>query len=183
MTNLADQDDATAFGYGTIDSTLFARASARVRGYVRQQITAGESTLVVRGPIVVLPERPVVEIVSIVDRDGDPDHPHTLQSDEWAVRPGSVLETPRYGGNLEVTYRHGFSQLPDELVEVVCSVASRLANVNPAAASGVQQETGGSESVSYGFDSYNAISDLSTGEKRVLDRLFPKRASVVVLRP
>jgi hypothetical protein len=183
MTNLAEQGDATAFGYGPIDSTMFARASARVRGYVRQQITAGQSTIVVRGPVVVLPERPVTQIVSIIDRETDPDHPHTLQSDEWVVRPGSVLETPHYGGNLEVTYRHGFSQLPEELVEVVCSVASRLSNVNLAAAAGVQQETGGSESVSYGFDSYNAISDLSTGEKRVLDRLFPKRASVVVLRP
>jgi hypothetical protein len=52
-----------------------------------------------------------------------------------------------------------------------------------AAASGVQQETAGSESVTFGFDSYKAISDLTAGEKAVLDRLFPKRANVVVLRP
>lgn len=183
LANLADQDDATAYGYGTISAAMFARASARVRGYVRQQITAGESTIVVRGPAVLLPQRPVVGIVSIIDRITDPDVPYTLEDDEWIIRPGGLLETPRFGGNIEVTYEHGFETVPDELIELVCGVAARLAGVNPAAATGVQQETGGSESVTYGFDSYNAISELSTGEKRVLDRLFPKRAGLVVLRP
>jgi len=183
LANLADQDNATAYGYGTIAAGMFARASARVRGYVRQQITAGTSTITVRGPVVLLPERPVTAITSIIDEVTDPDVPYTLEVDEWELRNGGVLETPKFGGNLEVTYEHGFATLPDELIELVCGVAARLSDVNPAAAAGVQQETGGSESVTFGFDSYNAISELSTGEKRVLDRLFPKRANVVVLRP
>lgn len=183
LANLADQTDATAYGYGTIPAAMFARASARVRGYVRQQITAGTSTITVRGPVVLLPERPVNSVTAIVDTFTDPDEPYTLEADEWHLRVGGLLETPNFGGNLEVTYTHGFTDVPDELIELVCGVAARLDGVNPAAASGVQQETGGSESVTFGFDSYNAISELSTGEKRVLDRLFPKRANLVVLRP
>lgn len=183
LANLATQSDAIAYGYGTISTALFARASARVRGYARQDITSGTSTITVRGPIVLLPQRPVVAITSVVDAVTTPGAPYTLKADEWILRPGGVLETPHFGGNLEVTYTHGFASLPDELIELVCGVAARLGEVNVAAAAGVQQETGGSESVTYGFDSYNAISELSTGEKRVLDRLFPKRANVVVLRP
>ena len=93
MTNLADQDDATAFGYGTIASAMFKRASSRVRGYVRQQITAGTSTVIVRGPIIVMPERPVTEITTVVDVSV-PGDPYTLEPDEWVLRSGSILETP-----------------------------------------------------------------------------------------
>lgn len=182
MTNLASQTDATAFGYGTISDAMFARASARVRGYVRQSITAGESTITVRGPIVLLPERPVNAITSIIDRS-DPDNPVTLSADQWELRVGGVLETPDFGGNLEVTYEHGFTTVPAEVRELVCNLASRLASVPQAAAAGVQQESAGSESVTFGFDSYKAISDLTAGEKTVLDRLFPHRPGVVVMRP
>jgi hypothetical protein len=99
------------------------------------------------------------------------------------LRSGGILETPNFGGNLEVTYDHGFATVPDEVIELVCGVASRLTQINVAAASGVQQETAGSESVTFGFDSYKAISDLTAGEKAVLDRLFPRMSNVVVLRP
>lgn len=179
LSNLATQADATAYGYGTIATAMFARASARVRGYTRQVITAQTTTITARGPLIQLPQRPVNTITSVTDVS-DPDAPVTLTSDEWTVRAGGILETPNYGGNLTVVYTSGWATLPDELIELVCGLASRLTNITPAVGSGVQQETGGSESVTYGFDSYNAISELSTGEKRVLDRLFPERAGIVV---
>jgi hypothetical protein len=178
---LADQAAATAYGYGTIASGMFARASTRVRGYTRQQISAASSTVTARGPIVALPQLPVNTITSVTDVS-DPDAPVVLTDDEYQLRAGGTLEVPRYGGNLSIVYTHGWATLPDELVELVCAVASRMANSNAAAASGVQQETGGSESVTFGFDSYNAIAELTTGEKRMLDRIFPSRASVVVVR-
>lgn len=182
LANLADQTAATAYGYGTITSAMFARASARVRGYTRQDITAGTSTIIARGPIIQLPQRPVNAITSITDNF--PDTPYVLvEKDDYLLRSGSVIEAPRFGGNLTIAYTHGWATLPDELVELVCQVASRLTNTSASNAAGVQQETGGSESVTFGFDSYNAISDLSSGEKAVLDRLFPNRAGLVVLRP
>lgn len=181
MTNLADQTDATAFGYGTIATAMFARASARVRGYTRQTITADSSVVKVRGPVVMLPQQPVTSITTVKDIS-IPAEPYTLEAEEWVLRSGGILETPDYGGNLEVAYAHGFATVPDEVKELVCGVASRLTQINAAAASGVQQESAGSESVTFGFDSYKAISDLTAGEKAVLDRLFPKVAGPVVLR-
>lgn len=182
LTNLAVQADATAYGYGTIAAAMFARASQRVRTYTGQTITASTNTVTARGPVVLLPQRPVNAITSVT-ADPDTDDEYELETTEFILRAGGVLETPGFGGNLEVVYTAGWATLPDTLIELVCGVASRLTQVNQAAASGVQQETGGSESVTYGFDSYNAISELSTGEKRALDNLFPKRAGVVVMRP
>lgn len=174
LDSLAAQVDATNFGMGTISEGAFARASARVRGYTRQIITAGTYTITARGQIVQLPQRPVTSVTSVVDDDD--------VAVDFTLRAGGVLNAA-CSGNLTVVYEAGYTVLPDSLVELVCSIASRLDGINPAAASGVQQETGGSESVTFGFDSYNAISELTTGEKRALDRLFPKRAGVVVMRP
>ena len=171
---LADQTDATAFGFGTISSGAFNRASARVRAYTGFTLTVGSHSVSARGPKVQLPERPVSAVSSVVDEDA--------VEVEFTLRAGGLLDV-ECGENVSVTYTAGYATLPDALVELVCSVASRLDSIDPAAASGVQQETGGSESVTFGFDSYNAISELTTGEKRALDRLFPKRPGVVVMRP
>lgn len=181
LTNLANQADATAFGYGTITGGYFARASARIRGYTRQTITAGTSTILARAPIVQLPERPVTSVTSVTDVS-DANSTYLLSENEYTLRAGGVLEVPNYGGNLEIVYEHGFATLPDELLELVCQVASRMSATPDAVASGAVQETGGSESVSYGLAAFNATSDLTDGEKRVLDRIFPKLAGVVVLR-
>jgi hypothetical protein len=178
LANLANQTDATAFGYGTIPAGFFARASARVRAYVEQDITAGTSTIKARAPIVLLPQRPVTEVTSVKVDDIE-----LVGGEDWFLNVGGVLVVPYESETLEIAYSHGFTVVPDQVKEVVCSIASRLSTITPAVAQGVIQETAGSESVSFGFDSYNAISELSTGEKRMLDRLFPKRPSVVVSRP
>lgn len=181
LANLADQTAATSYGYGSIASGFFARASARVRGYTGLTITAATHTVIGRGPVVQLPEHPVNAITSVTDVS-DPDVSVVLTTSDYVLRSGGVLEVPQRGGNLSIVFTAGWSTLPDELVELVCGVAARLAEVKIDVATGVQQETGGSESVTYGFDSYNAISELTTGEKRVLDRIFPKRAGLVVMR-
>ena len=171
---LATQGDATAFGMGSISDGAFARASARVRGYTGLALTTGSYTVLARGPIVQLPQRPVTAVTSVEDGDS--------VAVDYVLRAGGVLNV-ECGGNLTIEYTAGYTTLPDALVELVCTIAQRLDTVDPAAAAGVQQETGGSESVTFGFDSYNAISELTTGEKRALDRLFPKRPGVVVMRP
>jgi hypothetical protein len=181
LENLADQTDATVYGYGTIPVGMFTRASARVRAYTGQTISLGTSTILARGPIVQLPERPVVSIDSVSDVFY-PDAAVAVESG-WTLRAGGILNAPYYSDNLSITYTHGFAEVPDPVVELVCAIASRLSTAPSGAAAGVQQETGGSESVTFGFDSYNAISELTTGEKRALDSIFPKRAGVTVLRP
>lgn len=178
MSNLADQADATAFGYGTLPAALFKRASDRIRAYVRQTITEATTTVEVAGPVVALPERPVQEVLSVKDAHGV-----DVPADRWRVRPGGFLEVDRYaGGVLTVEYKHGFAVVPESVKEVCCAVAARLAATPEAQAAGVTQESGGSESVSYGFDSYKAVSSLAAGEKEMLDRLFPRRPSAIGLR-
>jgi hypothetical protein len=178
LANLANQTDATAFGHGTIPSGFFARASARVRAYVEQDITAGTSTIKGRAPVILLPQRPVNTVTSV--KIGDVE---LIEHEDWELQVGGTLVVPLERTTLEVTYTHGFAVVPDQIKEVVCSIAARLSTITPAVAQGVIQETAGTESVSFGFDSYNAISELSTGEKRMLDKLFPHRPGVVVSRP
>ena len=174
LSPLATEADAVAFGFGPISEGSFYRASARVRAYTGRAFTFGTYTTQAVGPRFVLPHRPVGSVVSVVDENGAPV--------DFTLRSGGVLEVG-YSGHVTVTHEGGYVELPDGLVELVCSIAARLDSINPAAASGVQQEAGGSESVTFGFDSYNAVSELTTGEKRALDRMFPRRLSVVVMRP
>jgi len=169
---LAIPSDASLIGITATEQNL-RRASTRVRAYTKQQISAGTSLITGYGTAIALPQRPTRSVQSVTDRDG--------YDVSWEL-DGNMLSTRR-GGYLTIAYSHGFEIIPDEIVELVCTIASRLGNIDPSAAAGVQQESGGNESVGFGFDSYNAITELATGEKRVLDRLFPKLASTVVLRP
>lgn len=183
MADLANQSDATSFGYGTIPAGLFKRASARVRRFARSRgyvIDAQAYTVVGRGPSVGLAS-PVRSITSVSDVS-TPASPVLLTVSDWVLRSGGQLEVPAYGENLSIVYQGGFATVPDDLVEAVCAIASRMANTSEAAASGVQQETGGSESVTFGFDAYSGISDLTTGELRSLGSLFPLKPGLVVQR-
>ena len=158
MTALANQTDATSFGYGTIASGYFNRASVRVNTYARSRgytLTQDEYTVIGRGPSILLPNRPVTSITTVTD-----------------------LENP----DDEVVYEAGPATVPDDVKELVCHIASRMSNTSAAAAAGVQQETGGSESVTFGFDAYSGIADLTKGELASLARLFPKIPQLVVMR-
>ena len=168
---LASVAEAQGFGL-TVTQPALARASARVRGYLRQQVTQGTSTIKARGPVFRLPERPVEYVLSVTDADGN------------AVGfdlAGSVL-TVQSLDVVTVTYSHGYALVPDELIELVCSVAARIEAV-PASSpltQGVQQQTAGPFTVGYGWDSYKAQSGLTAGEKEVLARYWPRLPQIIV---
>lgn len=63
--------------------------------------------------------------------------------------------------------------IPIALVELVCSVANRMANTAEQVGQGVRSEMAGSESVTWGAEAYAGVSDLTTAEKATLDRLYP----------
>ena len=167
---LASVADAADFGL-TVTEAAIRRASARIRGHVRQQITQGTSTIKARGPVFRLPERPV-ESVTSVTRDGQP-VAFTLE--------GSVLTVDSLDV-VTVTYSHGYVLVPDELIELVCSVAARIEAVPASSplAQGVQQQTSGPFTVGYGWDSYKAQSGLTAGEKEVLARYWPRLPQIIV---
>ena len=169
---LASVADAADFGL-TVTEAAIRRASARIRGHVRQQITAGTSTTVLPASERVLPERPVQSVESVTDADGNA-VTYTLESARIVTESA---------GRLTVTYSHGFYVLPDELVELVCTVAARLGGMPAELVAGVQ--SGGSagpfSAPTYGWDSYKAASGLTEGEKAVLRRYWPKVPRTITL--
>ncbi len=164
---LATTADAAGFGLTVTDESL-RRASARVRGYVGQSALPASSMTQARGPLIQLPDRPVVSVTTVTI-DGV-----ALDTSEWALT-GDLLEVPGRTEWVAVTYQSG-KALPDPQLEAVCTIAARLTTIATGAASpqdmGVQQQTAGSFSMTFGWDSYRALSDLTTGEKATLDRVF-----------
>ena len=174
---LASAADAADYGI-TVTAAGLARASARIRGHVRQRITYGTSTVTLPASDRRLPERPVVSVESVVGEDGT-----ALVAGTDYELVGDRIDTARTD-RLTVTYTHGLGTLPDDLVELVCSVAARIEATSGAAgaavAAGVTQDSAGPFQRSYGFDSYKAQSGLTAGEKEVLDRYWPRLPQIIV---
>jgi hypothetical protein len=171
---LATTLDAEAFGL-TVTSEALLRASMRVRSFTGQQISAGTSTVTLRGPVSRLPQRPVVSVTTVLDEDGE--------AVEYEMNGSQI--TAESTGLLTVEYDHGYADgsYPDELVELVCTIAARLEGQSDALAAGVTQEQSGSASQTFGMDAFRAASSLTSEEKAVLNRLFPRLGGVVVQRP
>lgn len=167
---LATESDLIAYGYPSEASAYLARASQRIRAYTRQRITSGTSTVDLTHPFM-LPERPVVSITSIVDQDG-------TAIDDYEVH-GQMLAFPwPYPERVTVTYSHGYAEVPDTLVELACSIASRIYRTSDAVYSGLRTEQTGAEMAVYGADAYAGATSLTAEEKRTLDMLFPHTRKV-----
>lgn len=171
---LASDEDALEYGL-TVTAASLLRASARIRGHVRQQITYGTSVVVLPEPSRRLPERPVVSVESVTGEDGA-----ALVAGTDYELVGDRIETTRTG-RLTVTYTHGLIDLPDELVELVCTMAFRLGSIPAALVAGTQQEGAGPWQHTYGFDSHKAASGLTAGEKEVLARYWPTLPRTIAL--
>jgi hypothetical protein len=164
LPDLIGAADLARFGYEAAAARKAAAASARVRRYTGQQITAGTSRLRLTGAGPWrLPQRPVRAIIALTDDGGTP-VPFT--------RNGSHL-TAAACGPLVVVYEHGWTELPDELAELVCSIAARLAAIPDAMLTGARTEQAGGESVTWGTDAYGGTTGLTSAEVDALDALFP----------
>lgn len=174
MEALATVSDAAMLDLIVTDGALM-RASARIRGHVRQQISYGTSTTVLPWSNRRLPERPVVSVESVTDEDGV----MLTEGTDWAL-VGDMIDTSSTG-RLTVAYTHGFTALPDELVELVCSVAARIGGMPSELQAGVQSQGAGPFQQTYGWDSYKAASGLTEGEKQVLARCLPRLPRTITL--
>ena len=177
---LATTAEATAFGVSTTSAALL-RASTRVRGFVGQQISSGTSTVVVRGPVVRLHERPVVSVAGVADDEGvTVAAAANPRAAGWWLS-GDFLHLPS-DAEYTVTYEHGYEVIPDEVVEIVATVAGRLGSTDSTVAAGVVQEQSGSVSQTFGWDAWKGVSGLTSEEKSVLRRLFPVAPRTLVMR-
>lgn len=94
---------------------LIADASAEVRAYTGQNFTLGTSTvtLPVNHGRVSLPQRPVIAVEAI---NGEPVDDVDLV--------GSTLRNV-WGCSVTVTYRHGYDEVPGDIVAVVAAMVLR----------------------------------------------------------
>jgi hypothetical protein len=141
---LATQVDLEARLGHTVDAdraaALLVDASATVRRYVRQQISrVVDDTVTVRVDRgrVVLPERPAEKPTQIVRADTGWVIPPAAW---WWTGVGAVeLFSPTWVGNgptpgfrdsrlhaVTVTYTHGYEEIPQEIVKVVCQMVGRV---------------------------------------------------------
>lgn len=179
MEALVSTLEAQSWGFSDLSAIDLRRASARIRGYLGQDISSGTSTVTARGPVFRLPQRPVNSVSSVADENGTT-LAHTIE--------GSIITTAHLG-MVTVTYTHGLAALPDELIELVCQVAARLKGnaANTALASGVQQQqqTAGvfQSGVTYGWDAWKSQAGLTQGEKDTLNRYFPRLPQIITMGP
>ncbi|MGW7296086.1 hypothetical protein ACWGIB_27335 [Streptomyces xiamenensis] len=125
---------------------LLRDASALIRGWTRQDFTAGESTVVLRpvGTVVRLPQRPVQAVTSVVAVGGSDAIPDIAlptggwtwdgadKVDIWPPDTSWLLSLPetwadRWGSvdTYRVTYQHGWDEIPDDVVAVACAMVLR----------------------------------------------------------
>lgn len=192
---VATSADLDRFGY---DSTVVTnahldRASVRARAYTRQtfnRVIDDTAILPVRYGEVSLDQRPAEEPTQIVDMAGD-------ELTDWVFNPATAtvygIDLGGWGPDplglsegdvptVAVTYTHGYTTYPDELVETVCSIASRLAHSPSGTDTGVRSRAIDDWRVTYATEATTTAGGLLPGEKKALDALLgPRHVASVTL--
>lgn len=159
-TPLATQADLEAALQRSLDpgqaAMAIRRASARVRKYCRQEITLVENdtvTLPGGSRILRLPQRPVIvddthpltvvelfgvsnqEYAALEGRDFTRIGSELTRGEQWWA-PNRLMGWPFmrpmgiWADRVRVTYSHGYSEVPDDIVDVVCDLA-QMSLTNP----------------------------------------------------
>lgn len=170
--------DMTAYGYAAVPDAVLLQASTRVRRYTQQLISAGSSTVALSGSDPwLLPQRPVISVTTVVDENGN------------ATTNWRVLNEMFYADwcrnlkkTISVTYQHGYSTLPDVLVEIICAIAQRLGSMPSGITTGARTEQAGGEAVTWGTEAYSGVSGLTSAEESALNSIFIKRPRTHELR-
>lgn len=128
-----------------------------------QKFEVSESTvrLFPRDGVVRLVQRPVIDVVSVKDIDGN-DIDFT-----WDGRQ-SIYDLGDFRG-VVVNYEHGSADIPADVVAVVAGMVARTLSISPDAAAGVQQQTVGPFSQSYASWAVGAQVMMSPAEAKVAD--------------
>ncbi|TDD97640.1 hypothetical protein [Actinomadura rubrisoli] len=179
-------------------AALLDDASALVRAYTGQAFELVEDDEVVlraSGGAIVLPQRPVSAVSSVVAVGGSEALPDFTVVD-WmfdeidTIRIGEgacVINLPEvwwdddgYPGTYRVTYSHGYAAVPGDVLSVVCGVLMRSFG-NPQ---GLRSETVGSYSITYAVPATGEALglNLTRYEQRALDRYRRKAATIRVTR-
>jgi hypothetical protein len=163
---------------------LLDDASAAVRGYTGQQFTRSDSLvrLTPKDGRVRLSQRPVVVVASVNDVDGNA-LPFTLVGDRVTLS-STITSWERNGvyvGPVDVTYTHGYEEIPGDVVAVVCQIAGRAFGTKSEDA-GFTGETVQGYSYTVGGAAAAGPLGMLEDEKRVLDR-YRRRGGAIRMGP
>ena len=182
MTSLASTDALETRLGRTLSTTesdraeaLLADASAAIRHYTGQQFDLATTTdrLWVRRNRVLLPQRPVNDVTAVTGTDGaDVTYLwHGAGFDHLYLGTTTLVTTTtqrRTHAVVDVTYSHGYDQVPDDVIAVCCSVALRTFGVEPDS-TGMQSENIEGYSYTLGTVAAAGSAGLLPEEKRALD--------------
>jgi len=170
--------DLTFDEYGKVDAILL-KASELFRRESGQQFTAGSSVarIKVNGGTAYLPQRPVVEIESVIDDCGS-----AVEYEQTGNRLTVALSSPAF---ITVDYSHG-GDVPDLVRLAIAEIVKKTLLVDSSAEQGVTQqtETTGSMSESKSFAAWaiGGQTSLSPEDKALAKsyRFRPPRVHVMV---
>jgi len=202
---LATQADLEAALQRTLDPAQAAmalrRASARVRKHCRQEFTLVENetvTLPAGGRVLYLPQRPVViddtHPLTVVELFGISNQEYEAVEGRDFTRVGSQLTRGEawwaptrlmgwpymrpqgiWAQRVRVTYSHGYSEVPDDVVDIVLDLAS-MSMTNPQ---GLRSESIDDYSRTFGGETIGGP-QLSADQK---EALRPYRAGAFTVDP
>lgn len=179
-------------------TALLADASAAVRRFTKQTFTATQSTANIRpvGSRLRLPNQPVISVDDVrvwLQRDGDPaPFPAWFwdgSNEIWLLTSGNYVinmpeemtdtlawQTPMFA----VTYTHGYTEIPEDVVAVVCSVVTRL--ITAPSMGGVVSENVGDYGYRLSDIAVQGPMALTSAEKSILAAYQPAPMSSLELR-
>jgi hypothetical protein len=151
---VAETSKATAY---------LADASAMFVQRAVQKFEVSESTvrLFPKDGVVRLVQRPVIEIVTVKDIDGN-EIDYTFDGHQSLYDLGDLR-------GVTVNYEHGSANIPDDVVAVVAGMVARTLSISPDAAAGVTQQSVGPFSQSYATWAVGAQVMMSPAEVKVAD--------------
>ncbi|MGA4989874.1 hypothetical protein [Nonomuraea bangladeshensis] len=184
---LASPADAARLGYSLPEGRemeFLARASARLRREAGRPISSTISTVRrrVEGGTVLLPGGPITAVATVtrLAEDGGA----TLTGWRWDGME-HIHCIPLWCGDVNVTYTHGLAVIPDELLDLVCSIASRLSATDDAAGmeAGIRSESIDDYQVTYAAEAVETASGLLPGEASQLAGFLGSAPGAYVVRP
>lgn len=195
MTNLASVDDvADLLGLDSVGlnasqaAAMLAQASAKFRAEALCDFTAETSTVILRvaGATVSLPKRPVTEVTSV--KAVNPDGTVGVSLVGWLFDGISTIsvDDQRYvlnGPNLyrtdtvEVTWDHGFTDVPEDVRWAVASMAARA--ISSPAPAGVTGETIGAYSYRTGLGTASFAASMTPDEVKIAHRYRPHTSTMI----
>lgn len=176
---------------------LLTDASAAVRSWTKQDFTTRQTTIGIRpvGYRLKLPQRPVVGVQSVGVILPGSSTPVTLpgwywdgSNEVWLIEGNQIVNLPEELAGLlqwqtptcQVTYTHGYDQIPDDVVGVVCSMVIRV--YTAPGLGGVVSESVGEYSYRLSDTMVQGPMTLTPSEKDALSSYRPRRTATAELR-